>query len=386
MPRKPLICQLFSKLPPGELSAISDSATDEVDFFERLLDAICARERRIHPSIDDKVLKAVLLKLSDKSREKASYPEQITPEEINRAFFDVSGLTPLDESAIMLQRLPYLGRTGSENANRIFIDDYAKSGLRGLALCGHLYMSDKTISSSVWKGALGEFGSRVVWSRVSNWAEAQKYGAYCGKYGNNQIIADIVTSRLCGDDTEIDFNGVRVENAHFDVLDWSGTTVKGLEIFSCTVSEIRLGEADFAECKFWDVIGNKAIGIGSAERLPSCFNKCEFTSYDKADNNARISELPLTNAQKTLLSVIRKLFFQRGRGRKEDALLRGAEDYWHKRTADSFLKYALRSGIVVEGKGDQGKIYVPQRRHMRRMGAIVERMAGCGDEIWALAV
>ncbi|MGO8151457.1 NACHT domain-containing NTPase [Rhizobium leguminosarum] len=385
MPRKPLICQLFSKLPSAELSSISDNAIDEVDFFEKFLDAICARERRIHASIDDKVLKAVLLRLSDKSREKITFPEQITPEEINKAFFEVSGLTPLDESAIMLQRLPYLGRTGTDNANRIFIDDYAKSGLRGLSLCGHIYLADKTISSSIWKGALGEFGARVVWSRVTNWAEAHKYGAYCAKYGNSQVGADIVVSQLSGDDTVIDFAGVRVENAQFDVLDFSGSKIINLKISSSAANEIRLDEATFERCSFQDMIGNRAAGVGSGVRLPECFEKCDFTSYDQADNTARISELPLTDAQKTLLSLIKKLFFQRGRGRKEEGLLRGAEDYWDKRTAASFIRYALGNGIVLEARGDEGKIYVPQRRHMRRMANIMERMGGCGDAIWALA-
>lgn len=385
MPRKPLICQLFSKLPSAELNSISDNALDEVDFFEKFLDAICARERRIHPSIDDKVLKSVLLKLSDKSREKASSPEQLTPEEINKAFFEVSGLTPLDESAIMLQRLPYLGRTGTDNANRIFIDDYAKSGLRGLSLCQHIYLSDKTISSNMWKGAVGGFGARVVGSRVTNWSEAHKFAAYCAKYGNSQVSADVVVSQLSGHDAVIDFSGIKVENAHFDYLDFSGSEIVNLKITSCSVEEIRLDEAKFEKCFFNDVIGNRAVGVGSSVRLPECFSNCDFSSYDQVDNTARISELPLNNAQKTLLSLIRKLFFQRGRGRKEDALLRGAEDYWDRRTAASFLRYALSNGIVVEARGDDGKIYVPQRRHMRRMGNVMERMSGCGDAIWELA-
>ncbi|MET3615151.1 hypothetical protein ABID16_003494 [Rhizobium aquaticum] len=385
MPRKPLICQLFSKLPSSELNSISDDAVDEVDFFEKFLDAICLRERRIHPSIDDKVLKAVLLNLADKSREKLSLPEQITPEDINRSFFEVSGLTPLDESAIMLQRLPYLGRTGTDNANRIFIDDYAKSGLRGLSLCEHIYVSDKRISSTPWKGALGEFGSRVVCSRVSNWNDAYKYGAYCAKYGNSQVAADIVTSRLAGDDATISFLGVRVENAHFDVLDFSGSEIINLNIESCSVDEIKITEAEFKKCSFRDVIGDRVLGVGSHARLPDCFQKCDFSAYDQADNAARISELPLTNAQKTILSLIKKLFFQRGRGRKEEGLLRGAEDYWERKTAASFLSYALTNGIVIEAKGNEGKIFVPQRRHTRRMANIMERMGSCGDVIWTLA-
>lgn len=385
MPRKPLICQLFSKLPTNELSSISDDAIDEVDFFEKFLDAICARERRIHPSIDDKILKAVLLKLADTSREKKMLPEEITPEEINKAFFEVSGLTPLDESAIMLQRLPYLGRTGSENANRTFIDEYAKSGLRGLSLCKHIYMADKTISSSTWRGAVGEFGARVLSSRVTNWGEAQKYGQYCAKYGNSQVAADIVVSRLSGDYSEIDYSGFRVEGAHFDVIDFSGAKISNLNISSCSASEMNLSEAKFDNCNFKDMIGNRILGVGSAVRLPNCFEGCDFTTFDQADNTARISELPLTDAQKTLLSLIKKLFFQRGRGRKEEGLLRGAEEYWDKKTATSFLGYALKNGIVIEAKGDEGKIYVPQRRHMRRMANIMERMAGCGDVIWTLA-
>jgi uncharacterized protein YjbI with pentapeptide repeats/Cdc6-like AAA superfamily ATPase len=385
MPRKPLICQLFSKLPASELSKISEDAKDEVDFFERFLDAICARERRIHASIDDKVLKQVLLKLADKTREKSSFPEQISPAEINNAFFEVSGLTPLDESAIMLQRLPYLGRTGTDTANRIFIDYYAKSGLRGLSLCEHIYKSDKSIASMPWKGAVGELGARVVSSRITNWSEAHKYSSYCSNHGNNQVSADVLASQLACNDLSINFNGLMVENAHLDSADFSGMKIQNLKLISCVINEIRLDESEFINCDFRDVIGDRAIGVGSSARLPECFNGCEFSTYDNVDNAARISELNLTDSQKTLLSTIKKLFFQPGRGRQEDALLRGTENYWDDRTAGTFLRYALRNRIVIEVQGNDGKIYVPQRRHTRRMANIMERMASCGDPIWMLA-
>lgn len=385
MPRKPLVCQLFSKLSPNELHEVTETSSNEVDFFEKFLDAICKREKAIHPAIDQLTLKGVLLALAEETREKSGDVEEISPNEINQVFYQVSGLTPLDESAIMLQRLPYLGRVGSGNPNRTFIDNYAKSGLKALSLCNHIYMTNKTIANKRWIKPAGEFGNRILKERISNWGAAFKYAKYCMQHGNNQVISDVVCGNLSCDAIEIDFGGVEIQGSNFDVLDFSHKSISNLAISNCFSLETRISDAKFSKCRFDELIGSRIDGVAAKSKLPDAFLKsCDFDQYTNLDNVSRISELPLSDAQKTLIVIIKKLFFQKGRGRKENALLRGLEDYWDDKTAEKFIRYGLKNGIIVEGRGDEGKLYIPQRRHTKRMARIIETMTNSDDELWKM--
>ncbi|MCE8442401.1 AAA family ATPase, partial [Rhodovulum sulfidophilum] len=85
-PRKPLICQLFSKLEPETMRALIEGSSGEVDFFEKTFQAICERETRIHPSIDSEVLRKVLLGIATASRRRNEVNEEISPVEINEVF------------------------------------------------------------------------------------------------------------------------------------------------------------------------------------------------------------------------------------------------------------------------------------------------------------
>lgn len=385
MPRKPLVCQLFAKLDQETLNEITENVEGEIDFFERVLDAICARETKIHPSIDSLTLRGVLLGLAEKSREISSNPEELSPEDINSVFYQVSGLTPLDESAVMLQRLPYLGRVGSGNPNRLFIDDYAKSGLKGLALSEAILMNNREVSRKRWEKPVGEFGNKVLAAKIGNWEEAEKFSNYCSSHGNAQVSGDFLCGKLAADDVDLNFERLQISNINIGTLDFSDRHVKGLKISESYIEKIVIDGTEFRDCWFDGLLCEAIEGIGSKERLPECFQEsCTFGQFSDIDNIARISELPLSNKQKTLIAIIKKLFFQPGRGRKEEALLRGTSAYWDSEAADVVLRYMLREGIAVTAPGNRGKLYVPQRRHSTRMAALIEEMSTSGDDLWRL--
>lgn len=383
MPRKPLVCQLVAKLDQNTLNEITSNVEGEIDFFERVLDAICQRETRIHPSIDALTLRGVLLGLAEKTRDDVSLPEELSPQEINSVFYEVSGLTPLDESAVMLQRLPYLGRVGSGNPNRVFIDDYAKSGLKGLALADSFLMNDREVSRKRWKKPVGELGNRILAAKISSWRDAEKFANYCNSHGNCQVNADYLCGRLAGDEYHLDMSGLQLDNVIVDVLDFSDRKINGLIIRNSYIEKIILDGSEFESCWFEDILCESVEGIGSKEWLPTAFQEsCSIDRFSEIENVARISELPLSNRQKTLIAIIKKLFFQPGRGRKEEALLRGTSAYWDSEAADEVLRYMLRTGIVTTAPGNRGKLYIPQRRHSNRMAALVEEMSTSKDELW----
>jgi hypothetical protein len=124
IPKKPLICQLLTRIEADALRTLITSELGEADFFEQVLEEICYREAKIHPTIFKDALKQILLELATLSRTKASNLGPIGTAEISAIFEKITGSAPIDESAIVLQRLPYLGRMGSGSADRVFIDEY----------------------------------------------------------------------------------------------------------------------------------------------------------------------------------------------------------------------------------------------------------------------
>lgn len=384
MPKKPLICQLFTKIDSDDFDRIVNGQHGEVEFFDNFLDALAKREQRIHGSIDPEILKGVLLNLAVRTRTKNDL-EELSPAEINEAFYEVSGHTPLDESAVMLQRLPYLGRVGSGNPNRTFIDDYAKSGLRGLALIDALYKNDKRLLTDRWHKSVGDFGARVVASKVSHWLDARKFGKLCASHGNYQVMCDIFCAELEDGRDEYNFGGMSIENSFASTLDFGGKKVSGFSIDSCIVDAIELEDSELNDCVFSTCEFSRVSGVASKSSMPSAFDdSCRYITFTDIDASSRISSLPVSDKHKTLLMIIQKLFFQRGKGRKEEALLRGSSTFWDNDAASIAIRYMLKNDIIIEAPGRSGKLYIPQLNRKARMLKIKDGMSTSGDALWAI--
>lgn len=231
-PKKPLICQLFSKLEPTTMKNLIANSKGEIDFFEETFKAICKRETRIHPSIDAEILRKVLLGIAKSSRRRNEVNEEISPIEINEAFHQASGLTPLDEASSILQRLPYLGRVSSGSGNRRFVDDYAKSGLRGMALTEAFSTSDKSVADDNYQKPVGQFGAKFLGAHSLIGADAQKYARLCNSRGNTQIAADYLCSLIEASADSIDLSHLPIINASIDKLELVDLTIVGLDM-SC---------------------------------------------------------------------------------------------------------------------------------------------------------
>lgn len=385
MPRKPLVCQLLAKLDRDELQLLIDNAEGEVQFFESVVDAVCKRETRIHSSLDAKTVKQVLLHLAQESRMQVMAPETITSAQINNAFFEVAGFAPIDESSVLLQRLPYLGRVGSGSSDRIFIDDYAKNGLRGLAAHESLRQSNLEVTRSNWQQPLNQFGVRVWAQRIRLDQSTLNYARQCIKNGNFQLAADYVAVKVTLDGDVCDFQGLSIPGGSVSLLSLSEKTIANLTMTNVFFDNILLDDAVLENVWIDDCIIQRFDGPGSSGNMPAGFGpKCEIVEFRDTLTTSNISELNLTRGQKTLIVIIKKLFFQPGRGRQEEALLRGTEAYWDISSAESVLRYLEQEKIVVKFRGDTGQVYAPQRRHMKRMARIVEQQKNSTDPLWSM--
>jgi hypothetical protein len=385
MPRKPLICQLLARLDPKEVERLDSAAHGEVEFFDSVFDAICERETRINPAIFKDVLKGILLNLAQSTRGMLLEQELISTADINQAFYDVAGYAPIDESAILLQRLPYLGRVGSGGSERIFVDAYARDGLRGLSLAKIFATSDRKVAAEKWNQPIGNFGLRVLASKIQPNDTLEKFIRYCVNHGNNQIACDYVQLRLAFDNRSENFGDLTINGGYINDLRFVNKEVKDLHLDNIHIDLLEIEDASFSNVSVRGCILERIEGVGSVDKLPNVFDDtCLYGDFKGAFTISRISELGLSQGHKTLLAIIKKLFFQPGRGRQAEALLRGAENYWDQETADAVLQYMLRNELILKVQGDHGDLYVPRRRNTRRMARVWELQSNSGDELWDL--
>jgi energy-coupling factor transporter ATP-binding protein EcfA2 len=175
LPRRPLICQIISTIDKDELEKIFIDTDNAIEFWNTLIENICKREARISTALEHSTIYKILLEIAEITRTKKGNTGPITIREINGAFEKVVGTAPVDDSAVMLQRLPGLSRVSSESTDRQFIDLYILDGLRADLLIGIVYSENKEFFRKKWQNPLSKTGIEIVAKRISNDRSANNF-------------------------------------------------------------------------------------------------------------------------------------------------------------------------------------------------------------------
>ncbi len=183
------------------------------------------------------------------------------------------------------------------------------------------------VATEKWLQPVGKFGIKIVSSKITPNDTIGNFIKYCINYGNSQIACDYIQLCLSIGHGTVDYRGLSVSDGTFDELSFVDVTVKNLSMSSIYIGKMEVDNAFFKSVNITECAVGEVIGIGSADKLPDVFHDCSFENFKGAFTISRISELGISNGQKTLLAIIKKLFFQPGAGRQEEALLRGAENY-----------------------------------------------------------
>ena len=222
--------------------------------------------------------------------------ERITPTEINQAFFDIAGYAPIDESSILLQRLPFLGRIGTGGTERIFVDAYAKDGLRGIALADSLTSRPDEIKKANWVQPLCKFGIQILMTKFKPDESMAKMIKIYVANGNNQVGCDYIQFKLLATEGACDFGNLSVKDGSFDTLTLSEKRVSNLNIFGCDIENMEIENSDIESVILEHCTIKIVDGIGGVSKLPDVFRDCLFGEFRDANSVSRISELKLSDA------------------------------------------------------------------------------------------
>jgi hypothetical protein len=390
LPRRPLVCQTIADMKEDELDQMFGVGQDELSFFDHFMTVLCKRDAHISAAFDASTIESVLSRLARMTRTRPANVGPITLADVQSAFESVVGQMPVDEASLMLQRLPALGRVKSETNDRQFIDSYILDGLRAKD-SGELFkMIDRSLSSlfaSAFVNPLDDLGQRILARDIVKYRKNALEIAKRAAADHNKVLAcDIVAGFIQSVSGQIDFEGLAIDDGVFLKLDLSKASPKNLTISESVFGTLILPSSAPANTAIKRCLAERIVGVSSPTALPPWITELHADKFDSTESISRIRQLGLPPHHEILATIVRKTFFQKGSGRKEEALLRGLGEIADKGTPPKILNYLLSEDILARHKGDEGWIYSPNRKHAGRMRKMLYELQTSQDEIWQAVV
>lgn len=386
LPKRPLVIQLLFKYA-SDIFSIQNIFDDICSFWYAFLTKLCEREAKIHPSLNPETIKKVLMNLANQTRVSKDNTGPITQSDLSNAFENVTGISPNDEAAIMLQRLPSLGRISADSPDRQFLDSFILNGLRAESIIQMSMSWDEKILSTDWKYPLDQTGLSILAEYIR--MDAKRVDSFLAiarsaALGKNKVLAADIVSAICLlDVSSLDFKGIYICGAYFSHLSFEGKEIKRLEISDSVIDKV-----DLTNSKLDNTVKlNKCYiatvhGIASRNSIPVQLEGCEVAQFERLATTTLVKKARLSESQKLFVEMIRKIFFQPGAGRKESALLRGMGVSANRRLGEKILSKLRDEGLITQHKGDEGPIYKAVRKETGRINKMLTDLTLSEDPIW----
>ncbi len=389
LPRRPLVAQVLAELPKEVVEDLLAADLGEASFWEHFVTAVCRRESLIRAGLEPGVVRAILRRLAVLTRSRGGDTGPVGLDEISQAFEAEVGAAPIDESALILHRLPGLGRVQADSNDRRFADAYILDGLRGdhLVGCGSSRAEADQVAALLWCNPLREFGQRLAGERLRDGVgvkAAMSLAALFAKRGNGTAAADVVNALLAtaDDDEVLDFGALEVSDASASTLDLSRGTPSGLVFRRLVADRLVMPEVPLAGVEIAVALIRRVEGITSQAGLPGWATDISTDGFDSVRTNASVRAAGLSPAHHILVTIVRKTFFQKGAARKETALLRGLGQVDVAGVTPKVLRLLETGGLIERVAGKEGPCYRPIRPHTRRMATMLAELKLSGDPVW----
>jgi hypothetical protein len=387
LPKKPLVLKTISSLSNEKMAELfSSSNGEEIEFWFKFIDAMCERDSKIHAILDPETVKRVLIKLASLTRTKAQNVGPLTESEVVDVFYEVTGTYPNEQSTVMLQRLPGLGRVSAETGDRNFVDNFILDGLRALDLYQKINASDKELSNTKWLNPLQNLGTAVMAYNIEKENSTNLFITFSKQSIHrdkpNKISISDTISAICKTNIEkIDFEGITFNEPHFGELNFEVNKISNIEFTDGIFESITLGKVDPIKVKIKNCCIEKLIGVSSSTGVPNWIIGCDIESYESIDTLTAIKSSGLTKPQTILVSILIKVYRQAGNGRLEHTLTKGLT-HVDKRSLGEVLHYLVQNGILDTSKDKGETIYKPIRKLQGRIEKILIELDRSSDEIW----
>jgi hypothetical protein len=367
LPRRPLFLAYLAS--QGLLDDLVDSgSTTASQSWDRLIDAICLREKRINEGLDADSIRGILETLANGTRQTSSGRGPIYSEDIIRAYRKTTGYEEPDEHyRPLLMRLPGLTSRNNEDGSREFIDDSMLNALRAPLLASFSAQPYAEPGAKDWKHGISSLGLEMACDRISSAGLTASRVMNAGReaidrWRSSTLGADLLRAAMrLTPEGEILKCQTRIENARIEDLDFAESPCSDLELAGCEIGVLGLPNLQPHNLVLRDCLIEEVLGITREQQLPSWITASEVGSFDPAPTNASIlTDDTLAIAHRVLLTIFRKLFVQPGSGRLEGALSRGLPDNYRPFVAP-ILDLLRSHGFATLQTARQQRIWFPER-------------------------
>lgn len=357
--------------------------------WNMLLDKITSREAEIEAGIDGPTVRRILERLATKARAAPDGLGSLTSDDIVAAFREICGYPPDERGMLLLQRLPGLGIEQGESETRRFIDESFADACRA----GDVYaFAENPYDSTLFQGPLecacGPLGCSVaaVRFRSAGFASARLNAALARAcaIGSYYVAADLALATIEAGhviDSTVYIKEVLIPFVDFPADMASAASVHFQDCFFGIVEidpELE-GSAlpRFHRC-FIALLDGR---ISEADLPAAAFEDCVFDAFAMgAGTTNQVLDLQLPLGVRVLITVVKKLFERRGRGRKENSLYRGL-DYRARKLVPEVLQLLRANGIAFPCRRGVDTIWLPDRSARTRAGRIVSSPSAKDDPL-----
>lgn len=363
---------------------------DPAEGWNLLLDMIASREAEIEAGINSDTVRKILERLATKARFTQNGLGPINSDTLIAAFREICGYAPEEKGLLLLQRLPGLGIEHGEEETRSFIDEDFADACRAGDIFDFIkepFSTETPFSSNIEQGADSLAISIVAQKCRENNISQGKINAAISqarKKNIEHLVCDLVRCILeLGYTIEknIFIKNIIVPSINFHS---SLSDMSRVEFQDCFFTFMEI-ENDvnsdffpiFKRCYISVIEGRLSKGD-----LPKGkFLECEIEKFatEAATTNAVLAlDIPL--GTRVLITVLRKIFEQRGAGRRENALYRGL-DHRAQRLVSDVLKLLQKEGFVFSYRKGADNIWLPERSKQNRAAQIIASPASCADPL-----
>jgi len=387
LPRRPLICQTIALLDDNELNEMFGIHSHEASFWNHFINVVCERDARINTYFDANSIYLVFIAISRLTRRKPANIGPVSQRDLQDAFESVVGQLPAEEAAVMLLRLPSLGRVAPDSSDRQFVDMFILDGLRAKDVAQIIEGDEgdrRAVLDDVWANPLGPLGQTVLSLDIAKRADSFiQLGKQASKGRNSTLSADIIASACIVEGISIDGDGTEVKDASISLLDMRSSGLFNYSLTASTIENLILPDSPPKNVRIEGCLAGNVSGAASYSGLPSWIKLESVDKFDSVQTVAQIRRAGLSPAHEVLVAVLKKTFLQRGSGRKEEALLRGFGGGRIRKIAGDVVALLMGEGILERHKGDEGWIYDPKRSHSDRIKRLVEQLRSSDDPLWS---
>ena len=384
LPSRPLLLGYLAA--KGILREVLKRGIDRDDIgpaagWDTLLDSVCDREAEIEAGIDGATVRQILERLASKARASQGSLGALGPDSVVEAFRQVCGYDPDERGMVLLQRLPGLGVDREEENSRTFIDESFADACRAGDLARFVespYDFPVSVLSDL-ESPIGRLGIEVAAYRLA------RKGCSSGKINDSlraagskgvpYLVSDIVRVLVeCG--FSID-NAVQIEKLLIPCFEVDGPNVdmSSVSFRDCFFYRVEVGQEiesamqpTFQECYINELDGRVSIG----DLPPGMFDsKCHIEDFvESAETTAKVLSLDLPLGTRVCITILKKMYEQRGAGRKESALHRGLDSHARRLVSD-VLRVLQSEGLAFRDKSKGTVIWRPDRRRRARVGKMM---------------